>query len=82
MAGQKDSNGGIVEMLNCFINKKLLNSIDNIVILIPFTQANIKDSRGNGMRDQLEMIVTSFQNNLSEISNSIVPILTKFNPEN
>lgn len=33
------------------------------------------------MRDQLEMIVTSFQNNLSEISNSIVPILTKFNPE-
>ena len=46
MAGQKDSNGGIIEMLNCFINKKLLNSIDNIIILIPFTQANINNSRG------------------------------------
>ena len=49
MAGLKDLDGHLTEITNQFINKKLFNMVDNMVILIPFTMGSLNESRGGGM---------------------------------
>ena len=55
--------------------------VDNMVILIPFTVGSLSEARGGGMIQQLEILLKSFQKSPKEMTKSIIPIVTKVNPE-
>ena len=81
IAGLKDTGGDLMEFINQFINKKLFGSIKNLKILIPITLTSIKVARGGPVTEQLEILMKTFQKNPSEMSKSIIPVLTKVNPK-
>ena len=80
IAGLDDTGGMFLEFINQFINKKLFNLIENLVILIPFTVDAFKVSRGGPVIKQLEILMRTFQRRSVEISKSVIPILTKVKP--
>ena len=60
IAGLDDTGGILLEFVNQFINKKLFNLIENLVILIPFTVDAFKVSRGGPVIKQLEILMRTF----------------------
>lgn len=72
--GLQDNDGDLIHMINSFIFKKLFNEIQNLIILIPFPVGALKNARGASIVSQLDVIIQSFEGNLLEISDSVVPI--------
>ena len=81
LAGLKDRDGDLTETANQFINKKLFNVVENMVILIPFTVESLSVARGAVLNEQLEILLNSFKHSPKKMVKSIIPIVTKVNPE-
>lgn len=80
IAGLHDTGGQLMEYINQFINKKIFNLAKKVRILIPMTIQQIYDSRGQVVREQVEIVLGIFRGNIDKMPNAIIPIITKVKP--
>lgn len=60
IAGLGDTNGEMVDTINCLINKMIFNRVKSLRFLVPFTHAQIASQRGR-IKQQVEVLQTIFQ---------------------
>lgn len=46
IAGINDTNGEFVELLNCFINRRMFKLAENVRFIIALTETQIKENKG------------------------------------
>ena len=50
IAGFNDTNGEMIETINCLINKIIFNKVKSVRFLVPMTHQQITVNRGNEVR--------------------------------
>ena len=80
IAGLQDTGGPLIEFTNCFLNKILFQMVKRIKILVPITIDQISQGRGQEARKQLQVIQKLINSTDPNISQSILPIITKCKP--
>lgn len=76
----KDSDGDLIEFVNCFINKSVFKRAKSLRFLIPITLNQLKENRGMGVREQIRNLKDICSSNLIEMIDSVLPLLTKCKP--
>ena len=56
IAGLNDKNGDFVEFLNCFINRKIFLLSNSVRFIVPFTETQIKENKGQQARHLVQVI--------------------------
>lgn len=56
IAGLNDTDGLLINFVNCFINKYIFNICGSIRFLVPITQNQIFEQRGQLVRQQVVLI--------------------------
>lgn len=78
IAGLNDADGELIDLVNCFVNKKIFNIASKVKFLIPFSYNQIYDSRGKNIMDHVETVMALCENSqLQELTNSILPVITR-----
>lgn len=77
IAGLKDVNDKIVDVLNNFLTKSLFVRAQSVRFIITITLDQVDNERGKMVRDQIETVRQMCMQNLSELINSLQPIITK-----
>lgn len=78
IAGLLDSGGDLISFINSFVNKKLFSIAHEVKFIIPITLDQIRDSRGQKVRDQIQVIQNVCHGcELNEAIKSIQPVITK-----
>lgn len=62
IAGLNDSDGELIDLVNCFVNKKIFNIASKVKFLIPFSYNQIMDSRGKSIMDHVETVMALCEN--------------------
>jgi len=60
VAGLNDSGGALMEYINQLLIKKLFNMTEQVRLLIPLTHQQIESSRGQCVREQMEIVLKIF----------------------
>lgn len=81
IAGLLDTKGPTIELLHIFMNKLIFNQACFVRFIVPFTYAQLFNSRGQEAVEQLKVIQNMVNANLNEIGDSIIPIITKVDPK-
>ena len=68
--------------MNVFINKLIFNQAVYLRFIVPFTENQIKENRGNEVRNQLAIIQKMINTDYQSISHSIFPVLLQCRPGN
>jgi hypothetical protein len=78
IAGLHDTGGELIDLVNCFVNKKIFNLAAKVKFIVPFTPMNISDARGKSIMDHVETIMALCDSNeLHELMQCIQPVITK-----
>lgn len=80
VAGLLDSGGLLMDIINIFMMKKIFQHIKHIKFLIVLTIPQLEESRGNSCRNLIESVQHMCQSGLSNMIDSIQPVLTKIKP--
>ena len=80
MAGQNDARGPLLDFINQLLIKKIFNMAKQVRMIIVITHEQIKSSRGQCVREQMELVLKIVQGNIDKAINSIIPIITKVVP--
>lgn len=51
IAGLHDTGGNLIELINCFIDKWIFSHAKRVKILVPITQGQITEGRGQAARE-------------------------------
>lgn len=62
IAGLNDADGELIDLVNCFVNKKIFNIASKVKFLIPFSYNQIYDSRGKNIMDHVETVMALCEN--------------------
>lgn len=62
IAGLNDSDGELIDLVNCFVNKKIFNIASKVKFLIPFSYNQIGDARGKNIMDHVETVMALCEN--------------------
>jgi hypothetical protein len=77
IAGLKDTNGDIIEVLNTFLTKCLFVKAISVRFIITITIQMVKEGRGQMVREQIETVREICMGNLTDLINSLQPLITK-----
>lgn len=81
IAGMKDTDGDLVELVNCFVNKSIFKRAKSLKFLVPMTINQLKENRGMGVREQVRVLKNICNtSSLDEFAHCMLPILTKCRP--
>ena len=80
IAGIKDADGDMFEIINQMINKKIYQMSKGVKFLLVFSKGQIENAKGKDVKELVDTLIRIFQGNISEIKESIKPIITKVNP--
>ena len=80
VAGLLDSGGILMDIINIFMMKKVIQHIKHVKFLVVVTIPQLEESRGNSCRNLIESIQFMCQNGLATMIQSIQPALTKVKP--
>lgn len=71
-----DSGGDLFDLINQLITKKVFSNAVQIRFIIPITIAEITEQRGTLIREHFDLLTRIFKDNITEIADSVMPILT------
>ena len=78
IAGLNDADGELIDLMNCFVNKKIFNIASKVKFLIPFSHSQIIEAKGKSVMEHVETIMALCENSqLKDLMDSIQPVITK-----
>ena len=80
MAGNDDTGGMLIELINNFIFKFILNTAKNVRFLFVFTHEQLSNAKGQKVREFINLLDQMSKPQLREIKDTLVPVLTKCKP--
>lgn len=77
IAGLKDVNDEIIDVLNKFLTKSLFIRAKSVRFIITITYEQIMEGRGQLVREQIQTVREICHENLDDLIKSLQPVLTK-----
>jgi len=78
IAGLNDADGELIDLINCFVNKKIFNIASKVKFLIPFSYSQIIEAKGKSVMEHVETVMALCENSqLKDLMDSIQPVITK-----
>ena len=62
IAGLNDADGELIDLINCFVNKKIFNIASKVKFVIPFSHGQITEARGKGIMEHVETVMALCEN--------------------
>lgn len=80
VAGLLDSKGDLMDFLDCFLMRKILQGAATVRFLVPLTLPQIQEGRGTTARQLVKLLQQICSSTLRSSVASIQPLLTKCRP--
>lgn len=80
VAGFNDTNGVFIEAINNLLIKHILKKARNVRFLLPIRYEQITESRGQSVKEQLNIILRMSNTSLATMEKSLLPLLTCVKP--
>lgn len=74
---EEEGNGNFVEFINLFINRYMLLKSKQARFFVPLTLEQLQNNKGEEVKKQMQVLLRLFAGNLSQVLESVIPILTK-----
>lgn len=81
IAGNNDTNGDLIAIVNALITKSLFKYSKSVKFLVPITREGVVEGRGKSVREQFRIVQSiCYGVPLDEMLKACKPIITKCNP--
>lgn len=80
VAGFDDTGGMLIELINNFVIKQIYNNAKSVRFLFAITHNEIVSTKGQKLREFINLLDMMCRSEISSIKESVIPILTKCKP--
>lgn len=80
LAGFFDTGGSLVDLVNCFVTKKLFQMAREVKMILVLTVPQIEQSRGQAVKDTMKVMQSVCQCDMQTMCQSIQPVLSMCKP--
>lgn len=80
LAGFFDTGGSLIDLVNCFITKKIFQKANTVKLILVLTATQIEQNRGQAVKDTLRVIQNICKGDLIDTIKSVQPILSMCKP--
>jgi hypothetical protein len=81
LAGLQDTGGQFPEFVNLFIDRYIFMKSKQLRFLVPITITQMRSGNGGEVKKQILILKRMFSGNLTQMQDSILPIITKCKPD-
>lgn len=77
IAGLNDTSGALIHLINSFVTKEIFMRAAQVKFLVPITPVQVKESKGQPVREQIQVLQNLCAGFNDKPIDSILPVMTK-----